>query len=78
LFEEEEDWKCQPVRNQNIEKVNVLQFSAIIHKDIKPPIFHLRTKIVMRAENGTTLIHLHDKYCNEKGNTETTNIWLLF
>lgn len=20
----------------------------------------------MRAENGTTLIHLHDKYCNEK------------
>lgn len=78
LSEQEEVWKCQPVRKQNIKKVSIIQFSAIIHKDIKHSIFHLRSKTVMRTENGTTLIHLRDKCCNEKESIQATNIWLPF
>lgn len=40
--------------------------------------FHLRTKIVMRTENGIILIHLCDKYCNEKGSIHATDILLPF
>ena len=77
-MEEVGEWKCQPVRNQNIKKVNIVQFSAIIHKNTKHPKFHPRTKIVMRTENGTVLMHLCDKYCNEKGSIQATNMWLSF
>ena len=80
---EEEERKCQPVQTQNIEKVNIVEHAAMIHRDFKSLIFHLMTKIVMRTENGTTLIHLCDKHHNESGSVQASNIrvtdlWSLF
>lgn len=80
---EEEKRKCQPVQTQNIEKVNIIEQAAMIHRDFNSLIFHLMTKIVMRTENGTTLIHLCDKHYNENGsvqasNTRVTDLWSLF
>lgn len=79
----EEERKCQPVQTQNIEKVNKVEHAAMIHRDFKSLIFHLMTKIVMRTENGTTLIHLCDKHHNESGsvqapNIHATDLWSLF
>lgn len=80
---EEEERKCQPVQTQNTEKVNIVEHAAMIHRDFKSLIFHLLTKIVMRTENGTTLIHLCDKHHNEGGSVQASNIhftdlWSLF
>lgn len=55
----------------------------MIHRDFKSLIFHLMTKIVMRTENGTTLIHLCDKHHNESGSVKAPNIcitdlWSMF
>lgn len=80
---EEEERKCQPVQTQNIEKVNIVEHAPMIHTDFKSLIFHLMTKIVMRTENGTTLIHLCDKHHKESGSVQASNIrvtdlWSLF
>lgn len=79
LLYREEGWKCQPVKTQNIEKVNIVQHAAVIHSAIRSPIFHLMTKIIMRTENGTTLIHLYDKRNNQNGCIHAPSIlFLLF
>lgn len=80
---EEEERKCQPVQTQNIEKVNIIEQAAMIHRDFRSLIFHLMTKIVMRTENGTTLIHFCDEHYNENGSVQASNIrvtdlWFLF